>query len=197
MITAPGGFAPLCLVVDPAGGDRSRCGIGLAKTHDSEPLKRSLVWHRRLVVKVRAVAVEWLSEPVTAVERLAGGQTSTFKLETSQGAFVLKDRGPEGQARLERFAFDTDVMHHLARSGIAVPTPMLDRRGRPWVIADGHVFTLSRYVGGGDPAAGYAASERWRNVGCALGQLHAALSTYPSDRIEGRTIAPRRSIAAS
>ena len=120
----------------------------------------------------------WLTRfSVGSVQTLApiseGIENTNYFLTTSGGQFVLTlyERVPA-----EDLPFYLNFTAHLAKSGVAVPTPVADRTGGLFSILNGRPAALAQRIAGRpqmQPAAPHCAA-----VGRELGRLHNASKAF-------------------
>lgn len=120
----------------------------------------------------------WLARfSVGSVQTLApiseGIENTNYFLTTSGGQFVLTlyERVPA-----EDLPFYLNFTAHLAKSGVAVPTPVADRTGGLFSILNGRPAALTQRIAGRPqmlPAAKHCAA-----VGRELGRLHNASKAF-------------------
>ncbi len=124
-----------------------------------------------------------------------GIENTNYFLSTADGEFVLTlyERVPA-----EDLPFYLNFTAHLAKSGVAVPTPIADRTGGLFSILNGRPAALTERISGRpsmQPSAIHCAA-----VGRELGLLHAASHTFRT-RISNKrgpawTLATSRSVRA-
>lgn len=110
---------------------------------------------------------QWGDE-VARIERLAGGVANEVWSVRVKGRLAVARRGVRGDADL---AWETELLVHLDREGLAVPVPLATTDGR--LFADGVV--VMSYVEGGPPET----EADWRRVADTLRQLHHLTSAWP------------------
>ncbi|HEX6506335.1 MAG TPA: phosphotransferase [Chloroflexota bacterium] len=113
------------------------------------------------------VLKQW-GDDVARIEPLAGGVANDVWSVRINGRLAVGRRGTRGDADL---AWETELLKHLDRNGLAVPVPIPTTDGR--LFADGIV--VMNYVEGGPP--GTAAD--WRRVADTLRQLHRLTQGWP------------------
>ncbi len=114
-------------------------------------------------------ALEQWGEDVVRVEPLTGGVGVNE-------VWMVRIDGQRAVARLGRrsdadLAWETDLLRHLDREGMVVPSPIPTTDGR--FFADGLV--VMTYVEGGPPAT----EADWRRVAATLRQLHRLTEDWP------------------
>jgi Ser/Thr protein kinase RdoA (MazF antagonist) len=102
------------------------------------------------------------------VERLAGGVANDVWSVRVGGHLAVARLGSRSDADL---AWETGLLQHLDRAGLAVPVPIPTRDGRPF--ADGLV--VMTYLAGGPPRTG----ADWRRVADTLRRLHRLTRGWP------------------
>jgi Ser/Thr protein kinase RdoA (MazF antagonist) len=102
------------------------------------------------------------------IERLAGGVANEVWSVRIQGRLAVARLGGRGDADL---AWETALLQHLDREGLAVPAPIPTVDGRLFV--DGMV--VMTYLEGGPPET----EADWRRVADALRQLHLLTQGWP------------------
>ena len=107
-------------------------------------------------------------DDVARVERLAGGVANDVWSVRVDGRLAVGRRGARSDADL---AWETGLLQHLDRAGLAVPVPIPTTDGR--LFADGVV--VMTYVEGGPPET----EADWRRVADALRRLHRLTRDWP------------------
>lgn len=102
------------------------------------------------------------------LDRLAGGVANDVWSVRVGGRLAVGRRGSRSDADL---TWETDLLRHLDRQGMAVPTPIPTPDGRRFV--DGLV--VMAYVDGGPPQT----ETDWRRVADTLRRLHALTQGWP------------------
>jgi Ser/Thr protein kinase RdoA (MazF antagonist) len=113
------------------------------------------------------------------------------------GRFVLKAIVKEvgTSPRAERLASEYRVLRHLHEEGVPVALPILTDDHRLFVQRGDQIYTLSPLLPTGGAPEESAAWEPGRvntNLGAAIGRLHRALATYPSEIPSWRMDLPHR-----
>lgn len=103
----------------------------------------------------------------------AGIENTNYFVTTDRGRFVLTlyERLPAAE-----LPFYLNLMAHLARSGVRVPTPIADRTGAFFSLLNGKPASLVERVEGAPVAA--PGPSHCAEVGAELAQLHLAAQTY-------------------
>lgn len=109
----------------------------------------------------------WGTE-VVRIERLTGGVANEVWSVRVDGQLAVARLGTRSDADL---AWETDLLHHLDREGLAVPVPIPTVDGRSF--ANGLV--VMTYVEGEPPET----KEDWRRVAEALRRLHRLTQGWP------------------
>jgi len=102
------------------------------------------------------------------LERLAGGTSNDVWRVRIRGELAVARLGTRSDADL---AWETGLLQHLDRHGLAVPVPIPTRDGR--LFADGLV--VMTYVAGGAPET----AQDWRRVAETLRRLHSLTQGWP------------------
>ena len=102
------------------------------------------------------------------IERLAGGVANDVWSVRVHGQLAVGRLGMRSDADL---AWETKLLHHLDRAGLAVPVPIQTTDGR--LFADGLV--VMTYMAGGPPET----AADWRRVAETLRQLHRVTEGWP------------------
>lgn len=106
----------------------------------------------------------------------------------AQPTLVLKDCGVRSGAPIWNFPFHARVMRHLEAGGVAVPVLIPDRTGRFSVEYHGRTYTVSKYLHAGVPPDDPAELDvLYNNIGCAIGDIHTSLATFPMDGVSDET----------
>jgi Ser/Thr protein kinase RdoA (MazF antagonist) len=113
-------------------------------------------------------ALEQWGTDAIRVEPLAGGVANEVWSVRVNGQLAVGRLGRRSDADL---AWETELLRHLDRNGLAVPVPIPTARGRSF--ADGLV--VMTYVDGGPPETG----ADWRRVADTLRQLHRLTQGWP------------------
>ncbi|MBI1295058.1 phosphotransferase [bacterium] len=132
------------------------------------------LWGNSLFTDELAALTHWDLPPILSVEVMEEGHR-VFKITTAGAAFALKD--VTDGFNLERLAFTTQVLEHVARSGFKVPVPVISQRGQIAVHAASRIYFLSEFIEAGRSPTSSASS--CYEAGRALALLHQALATYP------------------
>lgn len=109
-----------------------------------------------------------------------------YQVQTQKGEdLLLKDLGANHSK--DRLTLEFEVLQHLSTAQIPVAVPLLDKRGNPAVVSGGHLFTLSPFL----KARGSAEAVSWEALcmryGAAIGDLHIALASFPTEGLMHRT----------
>ena len=109
-----------------------------------------------------------------------------YHVQTQNGEdLLLKDLGTDYSEG--RLALEFEVLQHLSTAQVPVAVPLLDKRGNPAVISGGHLFTLSPFL----KPRGSAETVSWealcKTYGMAIGDLHIALASFPTEGLVRRT----------
>lgn len=107
-------------------------------------------------------------EDAQRIERLAGGVANDVWSVRIDGRLAVARLGTRGDADL---AWETALLQHLEREGLAVPAPIPARDGP--LFADGLV--VMTYVEGGPPET----AADWRRVADTLRHLHHVTRGWP------------------
>jgi len=113
-------------------------------------------------------ALEHWGDGVVRIERLAGGVANDVWSVRVDGRVAVGRLGRRSDADLE---WETDLMRHLDREGLAVPVPIPTTDGRLFV--DGLV--VMTFMEGGPPAT----EADWRRVADTLRELHRLTRGWP------------------
>jgi Ser/Thr protein kinase RdoA (MazF antagonist) len=113
-------------------------------------------------------ALERWGDHVVRVEPLTGGAANDVWSVRLDGRLVVGRLGGRSDADL---AWETRLLHHLDRAGLAVPVPIPATDGR--LFADGLV--VMTYQEGGPPES----PADWRRVAEALRELHRLTRGWP------------------
>ena len=113
-------------------------------------------------------ALEQWGADAARLEPLAGGVANQVWSVRVNGQLAVGRLGARSDADL---AWETDLLRHLDRSGLAVPVPIATRDGRLFV--DGLV--VMTYVSGGPPES----EADWRRVADTLRRLHRLTQGWP------------------
>lgn len=113
-------------------------------------------------------ALKQWGDDATRVEPLTGGVANQVCSVRVHGQLAVGRLGDRSDADL---AWETDLVQHLDRAGLAVPVPIPTTSGR--LFADGLV--VMTYVPGGPPAT----EADWRRVADTLRQLHRWTQGWP------------------
>ncbi|KPV48380.1 aminoglycoside phosphotransferase, partial [Kouleothrix aurantiaca] len=105
--------------------------------------------------------LEQWGDDATRIERLAGGVANDVWSVRVNGQLAVARRGTRSDADL---AWETDLLAHLDRAGLAAPVPIPTKDGR--LFASGVV--VMTYVEGRSPET----EADWRRVAGTLRQLH-------------------------
>jgi Ser/Thr protein kinase RdoA (MazF antagonist) len=105
---------------------------------------------------------------VVRIEPLAGGVANDVWSVRVDGRLAVGRLGARSDADL---AWETELLQHLDREGLAVPVPIPTTDGR--LFADGVV--VMTYVEGGPPET----EADWRRVADVLGRLHRLTRGWP------------------
>lgn len=112
--------------------------------------------------------LEQWGDDATRIERLAGGVANDVWSVRVNGQLAVARRGTRSDADL---AWETDLLAHLDRAGLAVPVPIPTKDGR--LFASGVV--VMTYVEGRSPET----EADWRRVAGTLRQLHQLTAGWP------------------
>src|SRR5262245_38526974 len=110
---------------------------------------------------------QW-GDDVARIERLAGGVANDVWSVRVHGQLAVGRLGARSDADL---AWETDLIQHLDREGLAVPVPIPTTDGR--LFAGGVV--VMTYVEGGPPET----EADWRRVAGTLRRLHRVTQGWP------------------
>jgi Ser/Thr protein kinase RdoA (MazF antagonist) len=110
---------------------------------------------------------QW-GDDVVRIERLAGGAANDVWSVRVEGQLAVGRLGSRSDADL---AWETNLMLHLDRCGLSVPTPIAATDGR--LFADGLV--VMSYVEGVPPET----EADWRRVADTLREVHRATQGWP------------------
>jgi Ser/Thr protein kinase RdoA (MazF antagonist) len=113
-------------------------------------------------------ALEQWGADAARLEPLAGGVANQVWSVRVNGQLAVGRLGARSDADL---AWETDLLRHLDRSGLAVPVPIATTDGRLFV--DGLV--VMTYVSGGPPES----EADWRRVADTLRRLHRLTQGWP------------------
>jgi Ser/Thr protein kinase RdoA (MazF antagonist) len=113
-------------------------------------------------------ALKQWGNDVARVELLAGGVVNEVWSVRVNGQLAVARLGSRSDADL---AWETDLLRHLDRQGLAVPVPIATTAGR--LFADGLV--VMSYVEGEPPET----EADWRRVADTLRQLHRLTQGWP------------------
>jgi Ser/Thr protein kinase RdoA (MazF antagonist) len=113
-------------------------------------------------------ALKQWGDDVTRIEPLTGGVANDVWSVRIDGRLAVGRRGARSDADL---AWETDLLVHLDRQGLAVPLPIPTTDGR--LFADGVV--VMTYLEGGPPAT----EADWRRVAATLRLLHQFTAGWP------------------
>ncbi len=110
---------------------------------------------------------QW-GDDVHRTEKFVDGVANEVWRVRLDGELVVARLGRRSDADL---AWETDLMHHLARNGLAVPQPIPTRDGRLFVNG----LVVMTYVEGRPPAT----AADWQGVAATLRQLHSLTDGWP------------------
>jgi Ser/Thr protein kinase RdoA (MazF antagonist) len=110
---------------------------------------------------------QW-GEDAARLSRLAGGVANDVWSVRVNGHLAVGRLGTRSDADL---AWETELLRHLDREGLAVPVPIAAMDGR--LFADGLV--VMTYVEGGSPET----ADDWRRVADTLRRLHRLTQGWP------------------
>src|SRR5262252_8569762 len=110
---------------------------------------------------------QW-GDDVARIEPLAGGVANDVWRVRVNGRLAVGRLGARSDADL---AWETELLQHLDREGLAVPVPIATTDGR--LFADGLV--VMTYLEGGPPET----EADWRRVADTLRQLHRLTTDWP------------------
>lgn len=113
-------------------------------------------------------ALKQWGDDVARIERLSGGVANDVWLVRANGGLAVARLGKRCDADL---AWETDLLVHLDREGLAVPAPIPTTDGR--LFAAGIV--VMTYVEGGPPEM----EADWRRAADTLRRLHAVTAGWP------------------
>lgn len=102
------------------------------------------------------------------IERLAGGVANDVWSVRLDGQLAVGRLGKRGDADL---AWETDLLRHLDKAGLAVPVPIPTTDGRLFVSG----LVVMKYMEGGPPAT----EADWRRVAETLRELHRLTRGWP------------------
>lgn len=138
-----------------------------------------------MLTYLQAILAHWDLPPVLTIAAFEEGRP-IFKVTTAGAAFVLKDISDAPD--LTRLEFTRDVLAHLARAGVRVPTPLPARSGQLAVPAGERVYQLTEFIETGGDAIDHAQrAELLSNTGQAIARLHQALASYPDKAAAEKT----------
>lgn len=121
-----------------------------------------------------------LPEPVRIVGPGAGTASQAVVVVSGGERFYLKRRNPRYCAK-EWIVYDAELACHLEAAGLPVAPPLCGRDGRPWVESGGHVYQVSRLLGGA--RVDTPSLDQLRAVGTLLRRWHETTATWrPSVR---------------
>jgi homoserine kinase type II len=131
--------------------------------------------------------------PLAALEEIREGvENSNFRLVTTEGRFILTLY--EKRVDPADLPFFLGLMEHLARGGVACPTPVRDRTGRALHAVGGRPAALVTHLDGGWKHAWSAGD--CAEVGAALARLHAAGAGFALDRVNALSVDGWRRLVA-
>src|ERR671930_2476337 len=113
---------------------------------------------------------QW-GDDVARIEPLAGGVANDVWRVRVNGRLAVGRLGRFGARSDADLAWETGLLQHLDREGLAVPVPIPTTDGR--LFADGVV--VMTYVAGGPPET----EADWRRVADALRHLHRLTRGWP------------------
>lgn len=129
----------------------------------------------------------WQIETITGWEAL---QENVFRIDSQNDkTYVFKAIGEVTEMIAERLHFERDVLSHVVAAGVAAAVPLLTTDGLPYVIDDGKIYRLSRWLPNRyrEPATAAERTQLYRNYGTAMARFHAALATYQDECLYERT----------
>lgn len=106
-----------------------------------------------------------------------GSQNTLYKVEVSEGRFVL--RLSEGRSDRE-VEFELGLLEHLARAGFPCPLPRPARSGRLWELIEGRHACAFPFMAGEQLSRERMTDEHAERVGEQIGHLHVLAEAYAS-----------------
>jgi len=126
------------------------------------------------------VTAEYDLGTLTAVRPLFSSVNETYAVEFGSTLYALRVHraDPWWIAHEDELRFELDLLHHLDRSGIAVPVPIDRTNGDPLGrLEDGRHYTLFSWAPG---RPGEGSLKRVRLVGETLARIHIASDGFAS-----------------
>lgn len=109
-----------------------------------------------------------------------------FHVQTQNGEdLLLKDLGANHSE--ERLTLEFEILQYLSAAQVPVAVPLLDTRGNPAVVSNGHLFTLSPFLKALSSANAISWEALCVKYGVAIGDLHTALASFPTEGLMQRT----------
>jgi homoserine kinase type II len=134
-----------------------------------------------------------IGEVLSAKGIAEGVENTNYVIETTAGRFILTLY--EKRVREADLPFFLGLVEHLARAGVACPTPLHDAQGRAYSTLCGRPASIVTFLNGmwtRRPAVAQCAA-----VGGALASLHAAAADFPLTRANALTIGDWPRLAAT
>jgi len=129
---------------------------------------------------------------VTSCKGIAEGvENSNYLLRTERGSYILTLY--EKRVKPEDLPFFLGFMEHLARSGIACPTPLHARDGKALRVLCGRPAAIVTFLDGMWPRQ--VAPAHCRLLGEAMARMHLAGAGFPMHRVNALSLPGWRKLA--
>ncbi len=143
--------------------------------------------HHHLEHLTQVLSEGWAQAPQGGLQVLKQDRVWSLVLADGRAA-VLKDWGAKDAGLESRVAFYQDVIDHVVRLGVPAEIKLRTRAGGYIQRQQGHAFSLGLVLPESGDELDQAGAERLqRSYGEAIGQLHAALASYPIADAQART----------
>jgi homoserine kinase type II len=134
-----------------------------------------------------------IGAPVSFKGIAEGVENSNYILQTAQGSFILTLY--EKRVARDDLPFFLGLMEHLAKSGIACPTPIKGRDGKALRELAGRPAAIVTFLSGMWPRR--IAPHHCAELGAALARLHLAGRSFPMSRKNDLSVAGWRPLFAA